>query len=97
MLGKLALAVDSPSRAELKSNLLVARWRPVRVHGAASCVTGSRLIRTMPGRDMIDRVRAAAASVPGVVGIDKSRARKTGFKYHVDQHIETGKNPIGDA
>ena len=37
---------------------------------------------------MIERVRAEAASVPGVVGIDKSRARKTGFKYHVDLHIE---------
>jgi divalent metal cation (Fe/Co/Zn/Cd) transporter len=26
--------------------------------------------------------------VPGVLGVDKSYARKTGFKYHVDLHVE---------
>ena len=46
------------------------------------------LVDTMPDASMIDRVRAAAASVPGVLGVDKSYARKTGFKYHVDLHIE---------
>ena len=64
--------------------------------GIIVIATGVRVLRdaslelmdTMPGTDMIERVRAEAASVPGVVGIDKSRARKTGFKYHVDLHIE---------
>jgi len=46
------------------------------------------LMDTMPGRAMIERVRAAAAGVPGVRGVDKSFARKTGFRYHVDLHIE---------
>jgi divalent metal cation (Fe/Co/Zn/Cd) transporter len=43
---------------------------------------------TMPAGGMIERVRAAAAGVPGVRGIEKSYARKTGLKYHVDLHIE---------
>jgi divalent metal cation (Fe/Co/Zn/Cd) transporter len=37
---------------------------------------------------MIDQVRSAAAEVPGVLGVDKIFARKTGFQYHVDLHIE---------
>jgi divalent metal cation (Fe/Co/Zn/Cd) transporter len=46
------------------------------------------LMDTMPGGGMIERVRASAMEVPGVLGVDKSYARKTGFKYHVDLHIE---------
>jgi divalent metal cation (Fe/Co/Zn/Cd) transporter len=37
---------------------------------------------------MMVHVRAVAIEVPGVLAIDKSYARKTGFKYHVDLHIE---------
>jgi cation diffusion facilitator family transporter len=46
------------------------------------------LMDTMPRQEMIERLRAAAATVPGVSGVDKIYARKTGFKYHVDLHIE---------
>ena len=46
------------------------------------------LMDTMPSGDMIARIRAAASEVPGVRGVDKSYARKTGFRYHVDLHIE---------
>jgi cation diffusion facilitator family transporter len=46
------------------------------------------LMDTMPSYDMIEHVRASAAKVPGVLGVDKSYARKTGFRYHVDLHIE---------
>jgi cation diffusion facilitator family transporter len=64
--------------------------------GIIVVLTGLRVLRdaslelmdTMPGAVMIDRVRAVAEAVPGVRGIDKSFARKTGFKYHVDLHIE---------
>jgi divalent metal cation (Fe/Co/Zn/Cd) transporter len=41
----------------------------------------------MPSREMIEGVRTAAPDVAGV-DVDKSYARKTGFKYHVDLHIE---------
>jgi cation diffusion facilitator family transporter len=64
--------------------------------GVIVVLTGVRVLRdaslelmdTMPGAAMIDRVRAVAEAVPGVRGIEKIFARKTGFKYHVDLHIE---------
>jgi len=64
--------------------------------GIIVVLTGLRVLRdaslelmdTMPGGAMIERVRTVAAAVPGVRGIDKSYARKTGFRYHVDLHIE---------
>ena len=46
------------------------------------------LMDTMPASPMIERVRRSAAAVPGVAGVDKVYARKTGFRYHVDLHIE---------
>jgi cation diffusion facilitator family transporter len=64
--------------------------------GLIVILTGLRVLRdaslelmdTMPSGAMIDRVRSEALSVPGVRAVDKSYARKTGFKYHVDIHIE---------
>jgi cation diffusion facilitator family transporter len=64
--------------------------------GIIVVLTGLRVLRdaslelmdTMPDAQMIEHVRAVAADVPGVVGVDKSYARKTGFKYHVDLHVE---------
>ena len=64
--------------------------------GLIVILTGLRVLRdaslelmdTMPSREMIERVRAAALEVPGVLGVDKSYARKTGFRYHVDLHIQ---------
>jgi cation diffusion facilitator family transporter len=46
------------------------------------------LMDTMPAAEQIACVRAAATQVPGVAGVDKTFARKTGFQYHVDIHIE---------
>ena len=37
---------------------------------------------------MMDEIRAAAATVPGVRGVEKCFARKTGLRYHVDLHLE---------
>lgn len=64
--------------------------------GIIVILTGVRVLRdaslelvdTMPNTNMIDQVRLAAAEVPGVLGVDKIFARKTGFQYHVDLHIE---------
>jgi cation diffusion facilitator family transporter len=64
--------------------------------GLIVILTGVRVLRdaslelmdTMPSREMIERVRAAALEVPGVLGVDKSYARKTGFRYHVDLHVQ---------
>ena len=46
------------------------------------------LIDTMPPADLTETARAAAARVPGVLGVEKLLARKTGLQYHVDLHIE---------
>lgn len=46
------------------------------------------LIDTMPDPELMDDVRRVAMSVPGVIAVDKAHARKTGFAYHVDLHIE---------
>jgi len=64
--------------------------------GIIVAITALRIVRdaslelmdTMPAAEMIEHVRATAAQVPGVLGVDKSYARKTGFRYHVDLHIE---------
>jgi cation diffusion facilitator family transporter len=64
--------------------------------GIVVVATGVRVLRdaslelmdTMPRHEMIGSVRAAALAVEGVLGVDKIYARKTGFRYHVDLHIE---------
>jgi cation diffusion facilitator family transporter len=64
--------------------------------GIVVVATGVRVLRdaslelmdTMPRHEMIVSVRAAALAVEGVRGVDKIHARKTGFRYHVDLHIE---------
>ena len=46
------------------------------------------LIDTMPEPALIDSIRRAAAEVPGVQGTEKCFARKTGFRHHVEIHVE---------
>jgi cation diffusion facilitator family transporter len=74
--------------------------------GIIVVLTGVRVLRdaslelmdTMPASAMMEAVRAAAADVPGVLGVDKSYARKTGFRYHVDLHIEVDpSHTVSDA
>lgn len=50
--------------------------------------TGLQLMDTMPSADLLDRIRRVASSVPGVLGVEKCFARKTGLQYHVDLHLE---------
>lgn len=64
--------------------------------GVIVVVTGLRVLRdaslelmdTMPAPEKIDEIRRVAMEVQGVWGVDKTYARKTGFTYHVDLHIE---------
>jgi cation diffusion facilitator family transporter len=64
--------------------------------GIVVIVTSVRVLRdasfelmdTMPSGERIERVRSTALEVAGVRGVDKTFARKTGFRYHVDLHIE---------
>jgi cation diffusion facilitator family transporter len=63
--------------------------------GVVVIVTGVRVLRdaslelmdTMPDDAQIAMVRRVASAVPGVDGIEKTYARKTGFQYHVDLHV----------
>jgi cation diffusion facilitator family transporter len=50
--------------------------------------TGLQLMDTMPGDDLMNRVRGVALVVDGVAGVEKCYARKTGLQYHVDLHLE---------
>jgi divalent metal cation (Fe/Co/Zn/Cd) transporter len=36
----------------------------------------------------MSQVRTEAATVAGVLGVEKCFARKTGLRYHVDLHLE---------
>jgi cation diffusion facilitator family transporter len=46
------------------------------------------LMDAAPNSAILAQIRASAAAVPGVRAVEKCRARKTGFQYFVDLHIE---------
>ncbi|MCX6625538.1 MAG: cation diffusion facilitator family transporter [Acidobacteria bacterium] len=46
------------------------------------------LMDTMPDGKTLDEIRSVAGQVPGVHGVEKCYARKTGLQYHVDLHVE---------
>jgi cation diffusion facilitator family transporter len=50
--------------------------------------TALQLIDTMPDRETMAKIRRVALRVPGVRGVEKCYARKTGLQYHVDLHLE---------
>jgi cation diffusion facilitator family transporter len=50
--------------------------------------TAMQLMDTMPNERMMKEIRLAAGTVPGARGVEKCFARKTGFRYHVDLHLE---------
>jgi len=50
------------------------------------------IMDTAPRGAIVDLVREAASSVPGVVRIDKSLIRKMGLSFYVDLHVEVDGN-----
>ncbi len=50
--------------------------------------TALQLMDTMPEENLMMQIRATATTVPGVKGVEKCFARKTGLRYHVDLHLE---------
>jgi cation diffusion facilitator family transporter len=54
--------------------------------------TAMQLMDTMPDDDLMNQIRLTAAGVPGVRGVEKCYARKTGLQYHVDLHLEVDPN-----
>jgi cation diffusion facilitator family transporter len=64
--------------------------------GIVVIITGVRVVRdasmdlvdTMPSGDLTAQIADVARAVPGVAGVEKLFARKTGLQYHVDLHVE---------
>jgi cation diffusion facilitator family transporter len=54
--------------------------------------TALQLMDTMPEAETIAEIREVALTVPGVRGVEKCYARKTGLQYHVDLHLEVDPN-----
>jgi cation diffusion facilitator family transporter len=52
----------------------------------------SELMDEAPQRGMVDDIKALAAQVQGVSGVEKCFIRKMGFRYYVDIHIEVPGN-----
>lgn len=50
--------------------------------------TAFQLMDTMPDESLMETIRSVALRVPGVHGVEKCYARKTGLQYHVDLHLE---------
>jgi cation diffusion facilitator family transporter len=50
------------------------------------------IMDTAPRGEIVDLVRKAAASVPGVVELDKSLVRKMGLNFYVDLHVKVDGN-----
>jgi len=89
-LAAVSLSIVAPHRF-----LAADHWGAVAV-GLIVIFTGVRvtygtvqeLMDTMPDTRSMGQIRSAALSVPGVRGVEKCFARKTGLQYHVDLHLE---------
>lgn len=56
------------------------------------------LMDRMPGAEIVDPVRRAAQSVPGVLATEKLAVRRTGMTYRVTLHVQTEPTlPIREA
>ena len=60
--------------------ILFNAWRQIRAPLA-------EILDTAPPPEIEWRVREAAASVAGVIGLEKCFVRKVGFQYYVDLHV----------
>jgi cation diffusion facilitator family transporter len=50
--------------------------------------TSDELMDAVPADERIERIRQVALTAPGVLGVEKTFARKTGLQYHVELHLE---------
>ena len=74
-------------------------WRPIAMAARSSgpssydrpacrAEASLELADTMPDPRLTAELRRVAMRVPGVLGVEKQLARKTGLRYHVDLHLE---------
>jgi cation diffusion facilitator family transporter len=52
------------------------------------CPAVNELMDTSPNRELVKRIEEVASEVEGVHGIEKCLARKSGYQYLVDMHVE---------
>jgi cation diffusion facilitator family transporter len=89
-LGALSLTLSDPKRFPRADHYgafgvgLIVMLMAVRVVHETSL----HLMDTMPDDHLMRSIRDVALRVPGVAGVEKCFARKTGLKYHVDLHLE---------
>jgi cation diffusion facilitator family transporter len=48
----------------------------------------NELMDRSPDRELIEKIRVAAATIPGVDGVEKCFVRKMGYQFFVDMHVE---------
>jgi len=48
----------------------------------------NELMDRSPDRELIEKIRAAARTIPGVDGVEKCFVRKMGYQFFVDMHVE---------
>jgi len=54
--------------------------------------TSLELTDVAPNEESLQHIRNIALGVPGVVGVEKCLARKSGLRYYVDLHVEVDPN-----
>lgn len=89
-LGALSLALYNPGRF-LRADHIGAFAVGLIVIASAGRVmyeSAMHLMDTMPDERSMQKIREVALSVRDVAGVEKCFARKTGFRYHVDLHLE---------
>ncbi len=86
----LSLVLVDPGRFPRADHIGAFAVGVIVVVSAGRVIYGSamHLIDTMPDEPSMREIREVALSVGDVAGVEKCFARKTGFKYHVDLHLE---------
>lgn len=89
-LAAVALAIANPSRFPAADHYGGAAVGLIVVFLGFRVIweTAMQLVDTMPDDAAMAEIRAVASQVPGVRGLEKCYARKTGLQYHVDLHVE---------
>lgn len=89
-LAALSLALSDPGRFLRADRIGAAAVGVIVIASACRVIYESamHLMDTMPDERSMLKIREVALSVGDVAGVEKCFARKTGFKYHVDLHLE---------
>lgn len=79
--GKRYAAADDVAAIAAACVIAINGWR--LLHPALN-----ELMDSSPKREVVQRIRRLAESVPGVIAVEKCRARKSGNQLYVEMHVE---------